>query len=136
MGKLWERYLPASTNPIYRCSGCFVHLSLSDWLISKAFNGRFGRASLFDSVINVTLGPKEERTLATGVHIVSDIYCCKCDEYLGWFYYTAMEEDQRYKEGKFILEKGKIFKENQNNSNGVGIGIGNNENNSSSNSGL
>ena len=43
--------------------------------------------------------------MATGLHTVSDIYCFNCTTYLGWTYVKAYEEDQKYKEGKFILEK-------------------------------
>ena len=31
-----------------------------------------------------------------------------CSSELGWFYDTAHEEAQKYKEGKFILEKARI----------------------------
>jgi hypothetical protein len=30
---------------------------------------------------------------------------------LGWKYETAYEESQKYKEGKYILEKAKVLKE-------------------------
>jgi hypothetical protein len=31
---------------------------------------------------------------------------------LGWKYEKAFEESQKYKEGKYILEKAKVMKEN------------------------
>jgi hypothetical protein len=50
------------------------HLALHDELVSKAFQGRHGRAYLFGHVINVSLGPKEDRMLTTGLHTVCDIF--------------------------------------------------------------
>jgi hypothetical protein len=49
--------------------------------------------------INVSLGPKEDRVLTTGLHTVCDIYCTTCEENIGWFYEQAFEESQKYKEG-------------------------------------
>ena len=48
----------------------------------------------------------------TGLHTVADIYCNDYREVLGWKYERAYQETQKYKEGKFILEKSKIIKEN------------------------
>jgi len=73
--------------------------------------GRTGRAYLFNSVVNVTLGPTEERILNTGLHKVSDIYCNCCDCYLGWRYEEAFEQSQKYKENKVVLEKARMTRE-------------------------
>lgn len=43
--------------------------------------------------------------LITGLHTVCDCYCITCNSVLGWKYEVAYEESQKYKEGKFILEK-------------------------------
>jgi hypothetical protein len=56
------------------------------------------------------MGEVSDKHMATGLHTVSDIYCIQCASYVGWTYIKAFEEDQKYKEGKFILEK-KLFKE-------------------------
>ena len=84
----------------------------------------------------MTLGPKEERLLLTGLHTVTDIYCTNCNTVLGWKYVScsqrqrssdscqhpspfpdcqplqeqAFEEREKYKEGKFIVEKAKVMK--------------------------
>lgn len=99
--------------------------------------------------MNVTTGPRENRLLLTGLHVVADIYCNCCDTRLGWKYVRAgcclparapcarpcavrpnllsahhlptrphaqveaFEETQKYKEGKFILEKAMISKEEE-----------------------
>lgn len=62
--------------------------------------------------MNVVVGPTENRHLITGLHAVADVHCCDCKEMLGWKYVKAYEELQKYKEGKFVLEKFKIVKVN------------------------
>lgn len=42
--------------------------------------------------------------MTTGRHLVRDISCRQCGTCVGWKYDKAYEEDQTYKEGKFILE--------------------------------
>ncbi|KAK7851375.1 protein yippee-like [Quercus suber] len=74
--------------------------------------GKNGRAFLFSHTMNIMVGRKEDRQLMTGLHTVADVYCLDCREVLGWKYERAYEETQKYKEGKFILEKSKIVKEN------------------------
>ncbi|KAL6349239.1 hypothetical protein AAG906_033895 [Vitis piasezkii] len=97
---------------LYSCCNCRNHVALHDDVISKAFQGRHGRAFLFSHAMNVNVGPKEDRHLMTGLHTVADVFCCDCRQVLGWKYERAYEESQKYKEGKFILEKSKIVKEN------------------------
>eukprot|EP01121_Diplochlamys_sp_Union-15-3_P022832 TRINITY_DN9841_c0_g1_i1.p1 TRINITY_DN9841_c0_g1~~TRINITY_DN9841_c0_g1_i1.p1 ORF type:complete len:115 (-),score=12.10 TRINITY_DN9841_c0_g1_i1:38-382(-) len=106
MGRLFLNYL--SGDRIYSCKYCDSHLANRDDIISKAFQGRYGKASLFRTCINVTSGNVEERTLRTGLHKVADIYCVNCQELLGWKYEFAFEITEKYKEGKYILEKAKI----------------------------
>jgi len=103
---------PSGSGILYRCSSCRAHLALHDSLVSKQFQGRHGRAYLFSHVVNVTLGPKEDRVLTTGLHSVSDSFCSVCGDNVGWFYHQAFEESQKYKEGKYIVEKEKMSKEN------------------------
>uniref|UniRef100_A0A0E0BK64 Protein yippee-like n=1 Tax=Oryza glumipatula TaxID=40148 RepID=A0A0E0BK64_9ORYZ len=93
---------------VYSCCHCRNHVCLHDDIISKAFQGRNGRAFLFSHAMNISMGPKEDRQLMTGLHTVADIYCRDCREVLGWKYERAFEESQKYKEGKFIFEKAKI----------------------------
>ncbi len=37
--------------------------------------------------------------------MVRDVNCKSCDTKLGWTYEFAIEEEQRYKEGRVILER-------------------------------
>lgn len=97
---------------IYSCCNCRCSVADHDDVISKSFHGRNGRAYLFANVINVTIGPKEDRQLMTGLHTVADVKCFECQEVLGWRYERAYDEAQKYKEGKYILEKAKIMREN------------------------
>ncbi|KAI5595344.1 hypothetical protein BDE02_03G132300 [Populus trichocarpa] len=94
------------------CCHCRNHVALHDDVISKAFQGRHGRAFLFSHALNIMVGPKEDRQLMTGLHTVADVDCSDCRGVLGWKYERAYEETQKYKEGKFILEKLNIVKEN------------------------
>ncbi|KAJ8527054.1 hypothetical protein K7X08_029531 [Anisodus acutangulus] len=86
---------------LYSCCSCRNEVALHDDVISKAFQA-----------MNIVVGCKEDRQLMTGLHTVADVYCSDCRQVLGWKYERAYEETQKYKEGKFILEKSKIVKEN------------------------
>merc|ERR1719352_81316 len=109
MGKLFVRRLcPNSGGSLLRCSHCGVHLGDPDHVISKDFQGTLGPAYLIESVVNCTQGPREERVLITGMHVVCDVSCVQCQTVLGWKYAEAYEESQKYKEGKFILEKTRV----------------------------
>ncbi|KAH8120548.1 yippee-like protein [Phellopilus nigrolimitatus] len=103
MGMRFRQYLAGSR--IYGCSKCRTHLATIHTMISRAFNGQHGRAYLFDSVVNVIEGEPSERQMTTGNHTVRDIYCVKCGTTLGWKYDFAYDLSQKYKEGKYILER-------------------------------
>ncbi|KAM3365097.1 hypothetical protein ACQJBY_015080 [Aegilops geniculata] len=84
MGMLFVEYLPGPK--VFKCKFCRVDSASPDDIVSKEFRGRHGRAYLFDSVVNVSLGPNEDRHLLTGLHTVNDIYCSCCQRLLGWKY--------------------------------------------------
>ncbi|KAL0426253.1 UNVERIFIED_CONTAM: protein yippee-like [Sesamum latifolium] len=81
---------------------CFYHCF-------QSFHCRHGKAYLFDKVVNVTVGEKEERMMMTGMHTVVDIFCVACGSIVGWKYEAAHEKSQKYKVGKFILERFKVL---------------------------
>eukprot|EP01121_Diplochlamys_sp_Union-15-3_P006017 TRINITY_DN1642_c0_g1_i5.p1 TRINITY_DN1642_c0_g1~~TRINITY_DN1642_c0_g1_i5.p1 ORF type:complete len:115 (+),score=8.61 TRINITY_DN1642_c0_g1_i5:92-436(+) len=110
MGRLFMNYLSGSR--IYICYSCETHLANYNDIISKNFQGTNGKAYLFRVCVNVTTGNVEERMLRTGLHKVADLFCNNCQEILGWKYEFAYEEEQKYKEGKFIIEKVKMKKDN------------------------
>lgn len=61
--------------------------------------------------MNITVGDLEERMMISGMHTVADIFCCCCGQIVGWKYEAACEKSQKYKEGKFVLERGRIVDE-------------------------
>ena len=67
--------------------------------------GATGRAFLFNRVVNLNYSEVQDRVMLTGRHMVRDVSCKKCDAKLGWIYEFATEENQRYKEGRVILER-------------------------------
>ncbi|CAL4933058.1 unnamed protein product [Urochloa decumbens] len=130
MGLLFVQVLPrsdgdlGSSSAVFRCQRCRLDAASTGDLRSREFYGRIDRAYLFDRVVNITLGPIEERNFTTGRHTVNDIYCICCQEMLGWRYFSqvnlyrmmclqvkAYVESQKHKEGKFILERTLMCKE-------------------------
>mmetsp|Transcript_34531 Transcript_34531/g.97839 ORF Transcript_34531/g.97839 Transcript_34531/m.97839 type:complete len:128 (+) Transcript_34531:626-1009(+) len=105
MGRL---FLEELLGHFYSCRCCGSHLADTSELISKQFHSRHGKAYLFNTVVNVCGGEREERLMTTGLHIVRDIHCTGCLQLVGWKYDEAFEKSQKYKEGKFILEREKI----------------------------
>lgn len=107
-----QKYL-TNCKSLYICIYCRTHLANHDELVSRSFQGMNGRAYLFNSVINITCGPAVQRELITGSHAVADIYCANCKTTLGWKYEKAYEENQRYKEGKYIIELAHVIRDNR-----------------------
>ncbi|OZJ06885.1 hypothetical protein BZG36_00236 [Bifiguratus adelaidae] len=106
MGHIYKTYLSCTEqSSIYGCAKCRTHLTTEDALISKQFQGQHGKAYLFRYVVNIREGTDVDRPMTTGLHTVRDIACEGCREVLGWKYIVAFEESQKYKEGKYILEK-------------------------------
>ncbi|KAF6766194.1 hypothetical protein DFP72DRAFT_985323 [Ephemerocybe angulata] len=90
MGMTFRQYL--SGPRIYGCQKCKTHLATLASMMSRAFNGQHGRAYLFEKVVNVIEGEPCDRAMTTGQHT-------------GWKYEVAQEPSQKYKEGKYILER-------------------------------
>ncbi|XP_075510232.1 protein yippee-like At3g08990 [Primulina tabacum] len=102
-------YLISLEGKAYSCKQCQTHLALYSDVISKAFLCKNGKAYLFDKVVNVTVGEKEERVMITGLHTVVDVFCVGCGSIVGWKYEVTCEKNQKYKEGKFIIERFKVL---------------------------
>ncbi|KIR52008.1 hypothetical protein I315_05649 [Cryptococcus gattii Ru294] len=103
MGRTYRIYLAGEA--VLMCRHCGNHLAVSEGIISKQFTGQHGRAILVHTVVNTYSGEAEDREMRTGRHTVRDIYCRVCHTTLGWKYDFAFEHDQKYKEGKYILER-------------------------------
>ena len=75
---------------------------------------QFSRGVVYKSSICSTLviplisSETQDRMMLTGRHIVRDVTCKKCDAKLGWMYEFATEDQQRYKEGRVILERAMV----------------------------
>ncbi|CAG2161481.1 unnamed protein product [Oppiella nova] len=90
---------------LFSCASCDTVLTNRHELISTRFTGATGRAFLFNRVVNLNYSEVQDRVMLTGRHMVRDVSCKNCDTKLGWIYEFATEENQRYKEGKVILER-------------------------------
>ena len=108
MGRLHVMFLEG--DKIYACARCNTHLSERNEIISKEFMGGHGRAYLFNRVINITQGPLEDRPMRTDLYTVCDIYYMYCQALVGWKYERAYEIREKYKEGKYILERACVKK--------------------------
>ncbi|KAK9813038.1 hypothetical protein WJX72_007877 [[Myrmecia] bisecta] len=102
MGRL---YVESLEGRVYSCKHCGCHLASATDLVSKSFHSRNGKAYLYNSVANVSVGPKEDRLMTTGLHTVADLNCRKCLHLVGWKYEAAFDKGQQYKVGKYILER-------------------------------
>ncbi|XP_052180854.1 protein yippee-like At5g53940 [Diospyros lotus] len=95
----------------YRCRHCQTPLARVEDVISKSFNCGHGRAYLITNVVNISLGPEEERIMLTGKHTVCDIFCVSCGQILGWKYAAAHGKSQKLKEGNFVVERRRVLEE-------------------------
>ncbi|ODN72889.1 hypothetical protein L202_08312 [Cryptococcus amylolentus CBS 6039] len=103
MGRTFRVYLAGEK--VLACKQCGNHLAVSEGVISEHFRGQHGTAWLVQQVVNTYTGDAEDREMSTGRHTVRDVFCRVCHTTLGWKYDYAFEYSQKYKEGKFILEK-------------------------------
>nr|CAH7734059.1 unnamed protein product [Callosobruchus chinensis] len=90
---------------LFSCARCDTNLTNRNELISTRFTGATGRAFLFNRVVNLTYSEVQDRVMLTGRHMVRDVSCKSCECKLGWMYEFATEENQKYKEGRVILER-------------------------------
>ena len=111
-----DKRLSRVASDTLRCASCSTDVAFASQIISKGFTGRYGRAFLVSppvtseeqTLLNIRLGRNEGRQLVTGWHVVADITCSTCNVKLGWKYVDAKDAGQKYKVGKFILEKARV----------------------------
>ena len=103
MGRIYLEHLGGSR--LFSCAQCDTFLTNRGELISTRFTGATGRAFLFNKVVNLIYSETQDRVMLTGRHIVRDVSCKSCNVKLGWIYEFATEDNQRYKEGRVILER-------------------------------
>ena len=109
MGRLFLENL--DSEKVYSCKKCKAHLVDKNQLVSKNFHGKTGRAFLFNCAVNVDLGPPKDKVMMTGLHTVKSVICKQCRQVVGWTYVYAYEQSEKYKEGKFIIEKAYMVKD-------------------------
>ncbi|XP_031830490.1 yippee zinc finger protein [Nomia melanderi] len=90
---------------LFSCASCDTNLTNRAQLISTRFTGATGRAFLFNKVVNLNYSEVQDRVMLTGRHMVRDVSCKNCAAKLGWVYEFATDDNQRYKEGRVILER-------------------------------
>ncbi|MFH4975247.1 hypothetical protein AB6A40_001956 [Gnathostoma spinigerum] len=110
MGRIFYEHLGGKR--IFSCETCETYLSNRHEVMSTNFRGATGRAFLFRRVVNIRESDVESREMMTGRHLVRDIFCKRCNTKLGWMYEFAVEPDQKYKEGRVILER-KLVRESE-----------------------
>jgi len=103
MGRVFLEHIGGQR--LFSCQQCDTNLTNRSELISTRFTGATGRAFLFNRAVNLTFSECQDRVMLTGRHIVRDVMCKNCGTKLGWMYEFAVEESQRYKEGRVILER-------------------------------
>ncbi|XP_026466546.1 protein yippee-like 5 [Ctenocephalides felis] len=103
MGKIFVEHIGGTR--LFSCASCDTNLTNRSELISTRFTGATGRAFLFNRVVNLMYSEVQDRVMLTGRHMVRDVSCKSCSAKLGWMYEFATEENQRYKEGRVILER-------------------------------
>lgn len=106
MGRLFCEPLNSQA---YCCANCGCQIAQCEELVSTQFHTKNGRAYLFQRVANVRLGPPEDRLKTTGHDIVRETFCCRCMYHVGWKYEEAHCLNQKYKEGKYILERSRML---------------------------
>ncbi|BET01537.1 unnamed protein product [Nesidiocoris tenuis] len=106
MGRIFLEHLGGAR--LFSCASCDANLTNRGELISTRFTGATGRAFLFNKVVNIKCSKVQDRVMLTGRHMVRDVSCKNCSAKLGWIYEFATEENQRYKEGRVILERALI----------------------------
>ncbi|CAG0901860.1 unnamed protein product [Cyprideis torosa] len=103
MGRIFLEHVGGTR--LFLCVNCETVLTNRDELVSTRFTGATGRAFLFNKVVNLKYSEVQDRVMLTGRHRVRDVSCKNCGHKLGWIYEFATEENQRYKEGRVILER-------------------------------
>ena len=102
---------------IYCCKHCHCHITSHEKVVSKNFFGnsrinlgKFGPALLIKGTVNTVEHGQYTQQLMTGLHVISDLKCLNCSKTIGWKYVECFESNQKYKQGKYLLEKEHVQK--------------------------
>ena len=100
---------------VIECRNCRAHFTTPSTLVSRLFQASTGRASLYTKAHNLDYGPEVKRSMTTGLHAIKEASCRGCGTLVGWTYVKAYEGDQKYKEGKIILERALVVEVDEKN---------------------
>jgi len=109
--RVYQKQFTLAAKKVYSCKSCGIHIADSRDAKSKNFTGKTGVAYFVENTVNVTEGEDIEKDLMSGKHVVAEITCNNCNSYIGWKYQKALTAANKYKEGKFVIEKASIVKE-------------------------
>jgi len=109
--KLYQKQFTLAGKKVWSCKSCGIHIADNRDVHSKSFTGKNGPAYLFNSAINVSEDDPVDREMMSGKHTICEIKCVNCGSYVGWTYQTAHSPENKFKEGKSVLEKSCIIKE-------------------------
>ncbi|KAF7315638.1 Yippee domain-containing protein [Mycena indigotica] len=70
----------------------------------RTFRGFSGKASLFTETYNVIILAPKVQLMQTGAHLLAELNCVNCSQYLGYKIVRAFEQSEKWKESVFLLE--------------------------------
>jgi len=124
MGRIYLEHLGGTK--LYSCAECKTFISNREELFSRQFLPSTERIYLFKKVVNVTYSEKPEvRTIQLSnrngeinrlpeKHFIRDVFCKVCSTKLGFVYEFISSRRNQEKEGKTVIEKTMLIKENGN----------------------
>ncbi|CAL5197563.1 unnamed protein product [Lathyrus oleraceus] len=108
MGRLF--LIDLAGGDLYSCTYCRTPLALVGDLIHKSYVGGRLTTLLFEKVVNVFFGNKEE-WISNAVISYHEIYCVKCGELLGLKYESISSDMYKFKQGKFDIRWANILED-------------------------
>lgn len=91
------------------CSTCLTLLFTTEDIESPFYHGAFGPAYLVrhvcDANVRVSRSECREVHFATGLYLVSTVYCANCKTAIGEHYYDAYDPSNSYKVGMTLVEQ-------------------------------
>ncbi|PRP83810.1 tRNA 2'-phosphotransferase 1-like [Planoprotostelium fungivorum] len=100
--------LSVSGEKVWCCRICTTPLIDNNLMLSDKYTSSTGEAFLFTEAANVCHGRQRTEKLRSGIYLICDLHCVNCHQRLGWHYEESVSEEQKYKEGKCVLEKQQI----------------------------
>ncbi|PRP79309.1 hypothetical protein PROFUN_13003 [Planoprotostelium fungivorum] len=120
MGRRFVLSVPGEN--VWCCKICTTPLIDNNLMLSDKYTASTGEAYLFTEAANVSHGKQRAEKLRSGVYLICDLHFVYCHQRLGWHYVSqtrtretptiiqeeSASDEQKYKEGKCVLEKQQI----------------------------